>query len=818
MTSKLFQRMGIRGAPQTLPSCDDDLERQLSADLAQLKKTGGGAFAPSDGSNYSLHFSFPGHGAAYPPNFETPPTASSPSEPRGGAGWTSAGPPSAGKRHRNITRDGASSASNGGSHDGDYSVPRGNPLENTEYLLANLRPAIRDAVEQEIEQFREHERKFYQDPGKRKKIADDIARFLLGPWRSVLGADWTILDRRNPLTQQNLLNPSGSPALTSPASAPVMTAGGAGVPSSGLERMFGSLDEETFFRKLALGGKNSLTNMGNTCFLNTGLQCLAHLEPLVAFFLTGRFKAELNFDAKYGSKEATLGIGFAEMLLRLWSSPSFLLDKQEEKLRKSAKGSSNGVDEGYGPHASAAELVGSNSPPVKRAEQLAARAVGSTSSINLERDDFRGDRDGRAGSEPHSPMSPGDLSSKVRTQTLSTNAKRTNTELTVFIARGSVTSYVEYKPQRYLRKLGGHNKDLFAEKIELQQEQDVQELIAWLLDVLHEDLNLVKSGESPVASIPRPVKRAFRQEDLLKIENEFGSEAAAALCWARNLTNYRGIIVDTFQGQLRSTVTCSRCKTFSRSYEPFLTTSLPINGGNRKSGLNIMQGSSSSSKRDKEEMLLMDALRAFSVEESLDTHWYCPNCRQKVPARKKIEFWKLPFVFVLHLKRFEYDQAKRKWNKNCVKLKSQTPIDLAEIETSANPNYLSVDDETGNSGDRCVYDIVCSANHVGNDIETGHYTATCRHPINKTYYYFDDDETQKDREDRVVSQNSYVLFLVRRTNGILPRQELTQPQNWPHQLDEDLLRFFPALFDRLSENAAVAQNLEKKKANGKSSG
>ena len=61
-------------------------------------------------------------------------------------------------------------------------------------------------------------------------------------------------------------------------------------------------DDETFFRKLALGGKNSLTNMGNTCFLNTGLQCLAHLEPLVAFFLTGKFKGELNFNAKIMNK------------------------------------------------------------------------------------------------------------------------------------------------------------------------------------------------------------------------------------------------------------------------------------------------------------------------------------------------------------------------------------------------------------------------------------------------------------------------------------------------------------------------------------
>ena len=199
-------------------------------------------------------------------------------------------------------------------------------------------------------------------------------------------------------------------------------------------------DSYASFRKSRTGrpvvpGAVGLQNLGNTCFMNSMLQCLSNTEPLTKFFMSGEYTKDIN-------QTNPLGMG-------------------------------GRLAEAYG---------------------------------NLLREMWGGE-------------------------------------------------YTVVCPTDFKRKIGA-----YAPQFAGFQQQDSQELMNFLLDGLHEDLNRVKSkpATDTVESKGRP------------------DEVVAEEAWETHRLRNRSMIVDTLQGQLKSDVTCDQCGKQSVTFDPFMSLSVPI--------------------------------------------------------------------------------------------------------------------------------------------------------------------------------------------------------------------------------------------------
>ncbi len=76
-------------------------------------------------------------------------------------------------------------------------------------------------------------------------------------------------------------------------------------------------DEQECFHATKRKRATGLGNLGNTCFMNSTLQCLAHTGPLREYFLSGQFKTDLNKDNPLGTG-GELASEFASLLRQMW--------------------------------------------------------------------------------------------------------------------------------------------------------------------------------------------------------------------------------------------------------------------------------------------------------------------------------------------------------------------------------------------------------------------------------------------------------------------------------------------------------------------
>ena len=113
----------------------------------------------------------------------------------------------------------------------------------------------------------------------------------------------------------------------------------------------------------------------------------------------------------------------------------------------------------------------------------------------------------------------------------------------------------------------GYFKNIFAHfvtKFSGYAQQDSNEFLIYLLDKIHEDLNSI--SQKPYIEI----KEKGKDEP---------DEEASKRWWEKHLLRENSIIVDLFQGQFKSTITCNYCDRVAVSFDSYMFLSLPIPSG-----------------------------------------------------------------------------------------------------------------------------------------------------------------------------------------------------------------------------------------------
>ena len=79
-----------------------------------------------------------------------------------------------------------------------------------------------------------------------------------------------------------------------------------------------SLDLNSLLNDRNSNGRVGLNNMGNTCYLNSALQCLSNTEDLTKYFLKKYFKTEINNGSSLGSK-GFISSEYYELIDTMWN-------------------------------------------------------------------------------------------------------------------------------------------------------------------------------------------------------------------------------------------------------------------------------------------------------------------------------------------------------------------------------------------------------------------------------------------------------------------------------------------------------------------
>lgn len=444
-----------------------------------------------------------------------------------------------------------------------------------------------------------------------------------------------------------------------------------------------------------------LENLGNSCFMNSALQCLLHIEPLTSYFLSGNHTQELNVNSPMkGCLAATFG--------------QLVKDMYETK-------------------------EGGVLSPVQFFKQLRLLAPHLLDYQQQDSQEFlRFLLDGLC--EDLCRRKPGDKKATVERLSFRQSPLR------------NLEGRDELKVRRSFRR-SLHEEDTRLEGGDRVEDRNTSGAASKQTKCI---------GKSPLATrallpynSPTPKPEVDAEAEVAPAEKSLDDEARAA--WEVYMRFNDSIVADLFAGQLQSTVRCLTCNTKSHCFDPFLDLSVPIPRG-QESKLSFatarLRGRGSI---ETVRCSLEECLQNFTSEEVLDEEnmFHCDCCKTKRKGTKALALYKYPKVLVIHIKRFKVGKLSRE------KLTTDVVFPLKGLNLTPFVSRDRSPESVQMAMAPPIYDLLGISHHSGT-MQGGHYVATI--DINNAkegtqrWVNFNDSKVTSVGVSTLNGPSAYVLF------------------------------------------------------------
>ncbi|KAE9963599.1 hypothetical protein BLS_009129 [Venturia inaequalis] len=281
------------------------------------------------------------------------------------------------------------------------------------------------------------------------------------------------------------------------------------------------------------------------------------------------------------------------------------------------------------------------------------------------------------------------------------------------------------------------------------QQQDAKEFLEFVMECLHEDLNV--NWRNPPPHVLTIEEENFRE----KLAKPF----AAQVEWARHAKREKSLISDLFAGQHCSQLKCLKCGHTSTTYEMFMSISVEIP---RSGHSNIY-----------------DCLRSYCKEEKLagGEKWMCPKCKKEREATKRITITRAPRYLIVHFKRFAagFQQSAKKvhtpidfplCNLDLAEFMAPLPTDAERqraVQATGDTKYLTRRLEEPMLPP-FTYDAYAVMRHLGSTLSSGHYISLVRDGGRGKWREFNDEKVHDftpGNDKGLQDGRAYIVFFER---------------------------------------------------------